>query len=89
MKRRPSGRRSQVLRREPSRPLGFGLVGDDEPVFIVRGKDAAAAETIEMWGRLALAHGAHPALAAQAGRWAERVREWQRVHGARAPSEGP
>jgi hypothetical protein len=68
--------------------LGFGLVGDDEPVFIVRGQDLAAPATIEAWAREALLHGAQASVADQAGRWAERVREWQRLHGGRAPKAG-
>ena len=69
---------------EPPPGLGFGLVGEDEPVFIVRGQDLAAPATIEAWAREALLHGAHPVIAAEAGRWAERVREWQRRHGTQA-----
>jgi hypothetical protein len=68
--------------------MGFGLVGEDEPVFIVRGMDIAAPATIEAWAEVALLYGAHPAIADQAGRWAERVREWQRRHGAHAPNPG-
>ncbi|MEY2567304.1 MAG: hypothetical protein QOE35_1833 [Actinomycetota bacterium] len=74
--------------RRTTDPLGFGVVGDDEPVFVVRGCDLAAPATIEAWARLALLHGAHPVVADHAGRWADRVREWQRVHGANAPSAG-
>jgi hypothetical protein len=35
---------------------------------------------------LALLHGAHPVVVDHAGRWADRVREWQRVHGAATPA---
>jgi hypothetical protein len=59
-------------------------VGEDEPVFIVRGLDIAAPATIEAWAKEALLQGANPVIADMAGRWAERVREWQRGHGAHA-----
>ena len=86
--RRPRGRRSparvQRPNAEPPPGIGFGLVGDDEPVFIVRGQDLAAPATIEAWAREALLRGAHPNIADIAGNWADRVREWQRRHGAQA-----
>lgn len=65
--------------------LGFGLVGEDEPVFVVRGCDVAAPATIEAWARLARLHGAQPGLVARAESWAARVRSWQQQHGARVP----
>lgn len=80
-------RRRRPSARDDALPtgLGFGLVGDDEPVFIVRGQDLAAPATIEAWAREALLHGAQASVADQAGRWAERVREWQRHHGVGDP----
>ncbi|MEY2478842.1 MAG: hypothetical protein QOG87_4157 [Actinomycetota bacterium] len=73
------------LQRPGAEPrLGFGLVGEDEPVFIVRGQDLAAPATIEAWAKEALLHGAHPVITDMAVRWADRVRDWQRCHGAQA-----
>ena len=78
--------RARSLRRR-RHPLGGraavagAVVGDDEPVFIVRATDAAAASVIEHWGRVAVTHyGAHPSVLRAAKAWSARVRAWQRAH---------
>ena len=70
---------------------GFGLVGEDEPVFVVRGCDVTAPGTIEAWARLALLHGAQPGVVDRAETWAARVRSWQEQHGSEVPvvRDGP
>lgn len=62
-----------------------GVIGEDEPVFVVRGRDVAAPRTIEAWATIAVAHGAHPRVLDQARAWAARVRRWQQDHGQHVP----
>ena len=63
-----------------------GVIGEDEPVFVVRGRDAAAPRTIEAWATIAVAYGAHPSVLDQARAWAARVRLWQQDHGHQVPA---
>ena len=55
---------------------GRGVIGEDEPVFLLRAKDLTAPEVIERWAELAEQHGA-PVRAAAARAWAQEFRAWQ------------
>ena len=63
-----------------------GVIGEDEPVFVVRGRDVAAPRTIEAWATIAVAYGANPHVLDQARAWAARVRLWQQDHGQQVPA---
>lgn len=60
------------------------LIPDDEPVFLLRGQDPAAAKAVRSYIRYAQAEGADPAMLEALDRWAEEMADWaERVqHGA-------
>jgi hypothetical protein len=63
-----------------------GVIGDDEPVFLVRAKDLLAPSVIEAWASLAEERGA-PARAASARAWANEVRAWQETNATQYPMD--
>ena len=67
---------------------------DDEPVFVLRGKDELAPDLIDEWAtRCNMSHAfREPGVTAaierkvtEARELAERMREWQRVNGSKLP----
>jgi hypothetical protein len=61
------------------------IIPDDEPVFVLRAKDAAAPDTMRAYARIAEASGADPALIALASSWADEMERWQIANGSKAP----
>lgn len=57
----------------------------DEPVFIIRGQDAVAAQAILDWAMRAQMAGASAEKVAYARIFAGEVREWQAVRGTKIP----
>ena len=57
-----------------------GVIGEDEPVFLMRAKDLSAPAVVEEWARLAEESGAH-GRAATARAWADEMRAWQETPG--------
>lgn len=53
------------------------IIPEDEPVFLLRGKDRAAPGTVEAWANLAEAAGAEPAIVERARQHARLMREYQ------------
>ncbi|MHB1870843.1 MAG: hypothetical protein ACYCT1_08315 [Steroidobacteraceae bacterium] len=61
------------------------LIPEDEPVFLLRGQDAAALAAVEEWVNEAGRLGASPAMIGSAQAQADRMRQWQREHGGHVP----
>lgn len=53
-----------------------GVIPKDEPVFLIRGQDAAAADTVEFWAQRNDAIGGDPELSKLARQHAELMRKW-------------
>lgn len=51
-----------------------------EPVFILRGRDKAAAKTIYAWGIFAEREGAQPEMTCYASRKSREIETWQEAH---------
>lgn len=64
-----------------------GLIPEDEPVFLLRANDATAPATVDHWADLAEAIGARHNIVAAARRQAERMRDWQTIHGFATPDQ--
>ena len=62
-----------------------GLIPEDEPVFIIRGQDAAAPSTVEFWAAAAAGRGAKQDIVTAAYRQANLMRDWQREHASKIP----
>lgn len=62
-----------------------GLIPEDEPVFLVRGQDAAAPSTVEHWAAEAANRGADPIIVMAAYEQATAMRDWQREHASKVP----
>jgi hypothetical protein len=53
-----------------------GLIPDDEPVFLIRGCDAVAVETVRFWATVAAAMGAAPEIVEAARKQADLMEAW-------------
>jgi len=76
----------QHLRRDYQRiqdPLG--KIGEDEPVFLIRGKDLAAVPTITAWAQEAARLGADKELCRAVLRFANYVEWWQYQNACKVP----
>lgn len=60
-------------------------IGEDEPVFLLRAKDALAPDTVEHWALLLYRRGGDRDLARKAMDQATAMREYQKQHGAKLP----
>jgi len=60
-------------------------IPEDEPVFLLRGQDMAAPQTVEFWADQAEDIGAKKNIIDAAREQALRMRRWQETHGAKAP----
>jgi hypothetical protein len=61
------------------------LIPEDEPVFLLRGKDKTAPDTVETWANLAEEAGASPNIINAARKQAQAMRDWQAKHGNQIP----
>jgi hypothetical protein len=86
-RQRPNERNVRVFTAKEERAAavnGEGCLGkaaDDEPVFVLRAKDALAADLIELWADWAHRAGASAEKTASAVQIAEAMRNWQRANG--------
>jgi hypothetical protein len=65
----------------------FGVenpIGEDEPVFLIRGTDRFAPMVIREWGKIAVAHG-QKEIGVRAKAWADHVERWQKENGSKLP----
>jgi len=60
-------------------------IPEDEPVFIVRGQDICAPDTLEFWARQAALRGASEKIVDLVMQQAEDMREWQRTKKSKIP----
>jgi len=64
-----------------------GLIGDDEPVFLLRAKDLFAPDTLRFWARMVQesnTDGSHE-LALSVNNFADFMNEWQKKNGFKIP----
>ena len=66
-----------------------GLIGEDEPVFLLRAKDSLAADTARDWARRARAAGATDDTVSCAYMQADRIQLWGLQHGCKVPDVPP
>ena len=62
-----------------------GLIPDDEPVFLLRGKDGAAPAAVRAWAHAAEAMGASRHMVAKALEHAAAMEQYQREHSSDVP----
>ena len=62
-----------------------GLIPDDEPVFLIRGRDMVGPSAVESWALLAEMAGASPDIVAAARAQVGRMRGWQQANGYKVP----
>jgi hypothetical protein len=62
-----------------------GLIPEDEPVFLIRGKDVAGPATVRAWAWNAKEAGAAPDIVSAAYRQATAMENWQRTHEKQVP----
>jgi hypothetical protein len=62
-----------------------GLIPEDEPVFLIRGKDKVAAMTVEKWADFAECEGASAQIVATARKHANAIRAYQAMRGSQVP----
>lgn len=65
----------------------MGLIPEDEPVFLLRAQDTAAADTIEFWATLNEERGGDPKASRLARLHADRMRLWPKQKPADLPNE--
>lgn len=66
-----------------------GKIGADEPVFLLRGKDALAPDCVRHWAKM-IQEVDDPRPETQAMiqsvlRWADEMEAWQKINGAKVP----
>lgn len=62
-----------------------GLIPDDEPVFLIRGKDLAGPRTVREWAKVAHELGADEAIINAALSQAKRMEAWQTLFESKVP----
>lgn len=62
-----------------------GLIPEDEPVFLLRGCDAATPDAVRAWANTAQDLGSDREMVASVRRWADQIEAWQSSHGAQPP----
>lgn len=62
-----------------------GGIGEDEPVFLVRGQDVMCPSLIEAWARGVHNRGGDPEVVQAAMQYADEVRGWQQTNGSKVP----
>jgi hypothetical protein len=62
-----------------------GLIPDDEPVFLIRGKDMVGPLTVSAWADLAAAAGADDTIVETARQHAHAMEKWQLENGSKIP----
>ena len=62
-----------------------GLIPEDEPVFLLRGQDLTAPNTLEYWANRVEALRGNPEIVQKARHHASAMRSWQEKHGGKIP----
>jgi hypothetical protein len=62
-----------------------GLIPDDEPVFLIRGKDLCAPRTVRAWASVAHELGASDEIIKAALDQAKRMEAWQTLYESKVP----
>ena len=62
-----------------------GIIPEDEPVFLLRGQDSFAPQTVHLWATLVEKLGGDPDIVKAAQRWVLEMQIWQRDHGSKTP----
>ena len=62
-----------------------GLIGEDEPVFLLRAKDVLAPLTVMAWVKEAMRNNIDPVTIVMATDQAARMLQWQKHHGRNLP----
>lgn len=60
---------------------GSSPIGRDEPVFLIRGKDAAAMAALYAWANESRRNGVDEAVCQHVEQWALTIQDWQHAHG--------
>lgn len=63
----------------------MGIIPEDEPVFLLRARDAGAPLTVLAWSSAQEAAGADPEVVAKAREWAQVMSAYQAEHGMKLP----
>lgn len=63
------------------------LIPSDEPVFLLRGQDTAANETVRIWADIHEAEGGDPKMSEMAREWADVMATYAELHGKSADLE--
>lgn len=63
----------------------LNLIPADEPVFIVRGRDVCAPDTVRAWCDIASENGVDSAMIGLCLDWADQMEEYQKRVGAKVP----
>ena len=58
-----------------------GLIGEDEPVFLLRAKDKTAPNIVRKWAMEQVNQGSEYACIEVALKWADIMEEWQKENG--------
>ena len=62
-----------------------GLIGEEEPVFLLRAKDRLAPNVVRYWAILLKNYGGDKDLVLRAEQWASKMEEWQKEHECKIP----
>jgi len=62
-----------------------GKIGEEEPVFLIRGQDVNGPSAVREYAKLAAASGAHPDMVAMCMAWADHMAAWQLGNLAKVP----
>lgn len=62
-----------------------GRIPEDEPVFLIRGKDIAGPDTVDAWADIAESYGANTTIIETAKAQAKKMREYQINRGSQIP----
>ena len=63
----------------------MGVFGDDEPIFIIRGRDTVAPEAVRAWAEIAKAYGASVQIVELARHHADDMEAYQQRRGSKMP----
>lgn len=74
-----------MTKREELEKGTLAKVAEDEPLFVLRAKDAAAVHAIQCWIEAAQDLGAPPKKLAEAEGLIAKMKAWQEEHGTKTP----
>jgi hypothetical protein len=63
----------------------FNRTADDEPIFVLCGRDRLALDAVRYWASIAREHGAPAEKFGDALELADRMEQWQKDHGSKIP----